>query len=298
MSSLNIKRTVENISSKTTVYTPIIELIVNSIHAINEKGNSESGEIRVYLKRSPQEEIDQSPSFIEGISVKDNGIGFTDENRNSFDTLYSDQKEEIGGKGFGRFTCLKYFESLKVESVFETPKVFMLRKFSMGKAKDIIENETTDLVTNQTTYSQVTLDSLKKNNYLGKNIETIASNLVEKLLPYFITKNYICPRIYLCEADGSKPILLNDYVSDQKGKIRELKLKQNEFTIVKDDLTRTFELRSFKMYSPKNHVSKISLVADKREVTEASLHKYVPEFYEEFYDKRMITQTILMVITL
>ena len=53
---------------------------------------------------------------IESIEIIDNGIGFTDENRESFDTLYSDYKIEQGGKGFGRFTCLKYFDGLHIDS--------------------------------------------------------------------------------------------------------------------------------------------------------------------------------------
>jgi hypothetical protein len=286
MSSVNIKRTIENINSKTTVYTPIIELVVNAIQAIDKKANNDQGLVKILVKRSPQEEIDNSPSIIDGISVWDNGIGFTDENRNSFDTLYSDQKQEIGGKGFGRFTCLKYFEGMKVESVYQDLTVFKLRKFSMGKNHDIIENEVITSVATTDTYSLVTLDALKNNNNLGKKLETIASNLVEKLLPYFITKNYICPRVILSEIDGFNSIVLNDYVSDEQGKIKELTLKQTEFNITKGELNKKFELRAFKIYSPKNHISKISLVADKREVTESSLHSYVPEFHEEFYDKQ------------
>src|SRR5690625_1474923 len=39
MSNVIIKRAVENIRRGTSVYTPIIELVVNSIQAIEEKGN-------------------------------------------------------------------------------------------------------------------------------------------------------------------------------------------------------------------------------------------------------------------
>jgi signal transduction histidine kinase len=117
MSNVNIKRAVENIRSSTTVYTPIVEVIVNAIQAIEDKGNINEGKIRVTLKRSPQVEIDGSLPNIESISVIDNGIGFTDNNRESFDTLYSDHKIKQGGKGFGRFTCLKYFKDLHIDSI-------------------------------------------------------------------------------------------------------------------------------------------------------------------------------------
>ena len=41
----------------------------------------------------------------------------------------------------------------------------------------------------------------------------------------------------------------------------------------------------FKLYTPRNQKSRISLVAHKREVSGSVLHKYIPEFEEEFYEK-------------
>ena len=41
----------------------------------------------------------------------------------------------------------------------------------------------------------------------------------------------------------------------------------------------------FKFYAPRKQKSRISLVAHKREVSGSLLHKYIPEFAEEFYEK-------------
>ena len=38
MSNVNIKRAVENIRANTTVYTPVVEMIVSTIQAIDESG--------------------------------------------------------------------------------------------------------------------------------------------------------------------------------------------------------------------------------------------------------------------
>ena len=46
-----------------------------------------------------------------------------------------------------------------------------------------------------------------------------------------------------------------------------------------------FSVRVFKIYAPKNHSSRISLVAHRREVSGSVLHKYVPEFESEFSEK-------------
>ena len=112
MSKLNIKRAIENIRANTTVYTPVVEMIVNAIQAI-EECNRQDGKVSVRALRSSQTELDGSLPDVTGFLIEDNGVGFTDEHRNSFDTLYTDHRIAEGGKGFGRFTCLKYFEDLQ-----------------------------------------------------------------------------------------------------------------------------------------------------------------------------------------
>ena len=258
MSNVNIKRAVENIKSNTTVYTPIIEIVVNAIQAIEDKENISGGKIKVILKRSPQTEIDGSLPHIESIVVIDNGIGFTDKNRESFDTLYSDYKIKQGGKGFGRFTCLKYFKDLHVDSVYFDSKKYKRRKFSMGKGNDIIVNEiVTDSNTNDSGTS-IRLDFVR-NNSLNKKLPTIARSLVEKLLPYFITKDYTCPEINLTEEDGSSTTVLNDYIRNASAVIQEVEVDENSFCLGQEPNIHDFQIRIFKIYSPKNQVSKISL---------------------------------------
>src|SRR3546814_9892572 len=78
---------------------------------------------------------------VDGFIVKDNGMGFTDNNRNAFDTLYTERKIADGGKGFGRFTCLKYFDRVSVASTFADGDAFRDRTFRMGLDKDIIVDE-------------------------------------------------------------------------------------------------------------------------------------------------------------
>lgn len=89
MSNVNIKRAVENIKTGTTVYTPVVELVVNAIQAI-EEGKPQDGLVKVTIKRSPQMEMDDEDGSIpavDSIFVEDNGIGFNEGNRKAFDTL-------------------------------------------------------------------------------------------------------------------------------------------------------------------------------------------------------------------
>ena len=285
MSNVYIKRAIENIRANTTVYTPVVEIIVNAIQAIDESGRSD-GEVSVRALRSSQSELDDSLPDVTGFEIQDNGIGFTDEHRNSFDTLYTDRRIDEGGKGFGRFTCLKYFEDLHVESVYREGPGFKSRSFSMGKDYDIIVREKVTPSVNKECGTVVSLTGLKKRPTFDKKLSTIARNLVERLLPYFITQDYVCPEITLSESNGSDKLRLNDFVRNEVSAfIRELHVERNDFTLNAREVKEEFLVRIFKLYAPRGLKSRISLVAHKREVSGSVLHRYIPEFEEEFYEK-------------
>lgn len=285
MSNVNIRRAVENIKSGTTIYTPVVEVIVNAIQAIESKIDKK-GEISIVVERSDQYEIDGSLPPVENFEVRDAGVGFTDQNLSSFDTLYSDQKIGEGGKGFGRFICLKYFQDFVVDSVFKDGDAFKRRSFYMGKKNDIVEGETTVPSESKQTGSVVRLLSVKTGKFPDKKISTIARNIVEKILPFFISNDHSCPKIVISEKDRSNPIVLNDFVSNQlSGVIKEILVSPSSFSLSGKASEFRFTVRVFKFYSPKSQKSKISLVAHRREVTDTAIHNYVPEFYDEFYDK-------------
>lgn len=195
LSHINIKRVVENIRANTTVYTPVVEMIVNAIQAIDATARHD-GKIQIRVRRSTQTELDTGLPQVTGFEIIDNGIGFNDTQRNSFDTLYTDLKITEGGKGFGRFTGLKYFNNVYVQSVYRDSDVFKDRCFSMGKKHEIIVAEKVTLSDKQETGTVVTLESLKTGRVFDKKLATIARSLVERLLPYFITHNYICQKLF------------------------------------------------------------------------------------------------------
>ncbi len=285
MSNVNIKRAVENIRANTTVYTPVVEMTVNAIQAIDAASRMQ-GKVSIRAIRSHQIKLDNSLPDVCSFEIQDNGIGFTDENCNSFDTLYTDLKIDEGGKGFGRFTCLKYFEDLHVRSVYCDGSILKLRCFSMGKDNDIIVNEKVEASVQQESGTVVTLSILKKGRFFDKKLSTIARNLFERLLPYFITEDYICPEIVLSEKDGSGMIRLNDFINNELAAvIQEIVVDKKIFKLHATDTEEEFHVRIFKLYAPKNQKSRISLVAHKREVSGNPIHKYIPEFEDEFYDK-------------
>ncbi len=160
-------------------------------------------QVDILVHRSLQQEMEGGQPSVESFTVIDNGIGFNDENRESFDTLYTDQKIAQGGKGFGRFTCLKYFDDLVIESVFAGEDGRKKRSFKMGKRTDIIVDEKIEDCPDGEIGSRVTMKNVKGRGFPDKQIMTVARTLVERLLPYFIDSDCRCPEIRLAEEDGT-----------------------------------------------------------------------------------------------
>lgn len=101
MSKLNILGIVKGIKAQTTYLTPIIEAVCNSIDSIGKRKN---GAIDIVAIRDGQKGFDDNEDFsscdsIIGFDIVDNGVGFTETNRDSFDTYLSGHKYESGGKG-------------------------------------------------------------------------------------------------------------------------------------------------------------------------------------------------------
>jgi len=282
--NVNLQGVVENINLRTNIYTPIVEAIVNSVDAIEESKRTD-GEIIVSLKRDTQGQIqfdDDSLPDVTSVAIIDNGIGFNDENTNSFNMLYSPQKKKAGGKGFGRFMFLKYFDEVKVDSVFETADGYARRMFDFAVGNQMVANQTIERARDSVdTKTTVYLQGIKSSKF-EKKVDTIARKLLERLLIYFINENYSCPKITIKD-EGNKDIILNDLL---KGDYAEIQNVGDEtFNLVKDDNTRTFKIKVFKIFFPENQKSKISLVAHHREVTETPIYTYIPEFEENFYEQ-------------
>lgn len=261
MSNVNIRRAVENIKSGINIYTPLVEVIVNAIQAIDDKA-IDNGRVTVTVNRSGQMSLESTvlPEIV-GFKVVDNGIGFTEKHRTSFDTLYSAQKIDIGGKGFGRFTVLKYYEDLVISSNFIDGDTKLNRSFKMGKKNDIIVNEVITPKEFDYTGTLVELRSIKRSKFTDKKLTTIARTLFEKLLAYFCSNEYTCPEVLLIDGHDGRKIILNDFLKKEgKNSIIELPKFNQEF-VLKDNIAEQhhFQARVFKFYSPKQQKAKLIL---------------------------------------
>jgi hypothetical protein len=137
----SIEGKVNNLPSfKNEALLPLFEAVANSIQAIEENGNLKEGEIYVTIKREAQmnfEGMESENPKIVGFEISDNGIGFNEENYESFLTAETTHKLEKGCKGIGRFFWLKAFERVEIESVYKSGDGRRQRSFTFSKNKGI-----------------------------------------------------------------------------------------------------------------------------------------------------------------
>ena len=125
----NLKGRLRNTSlSRTHGLLPIFEAVINSIQSLEKqypRDLSTKGNINIQIVRKPTQKLKgfNTEEDIQDIIVTDNGVGFTNENIKSFETLDSDYKLDQGCKGIGRLLWLKAFKQVEITSTFEpSPK--------------------------------------------------------------------------------------------------------------------------------------------------------------------------------
>lgn len=251
---------------------PVFEAIVNSIHAI-EDAKIKDGKIVVNIIRSTQASLEldtRSLPEILGFKVSDNGIGFDENNYESFKREYSTYKAERGGLGVGRFMWLKAFSNVKVESVFKENGGFNKRSFWFNiNTKDGIERKSLTKDVSEKKRDTVIQLLGYKDPYKSKcprRSETIANRIVEHCLMYFLQKE--CPTILL--KDNSIEINLNKHfeklVSGNSFK-ESFNVGEFEFKIT---LLKWFEHEEFTYH-------RVSLCANNREVEYFNVNKVFPD---------------------
>lgn len=186
---------------------PLFEAIMNSIHAIEErfgKDGLSKGHIEVYVIR------DEEGNY-SGFKVVDNGIGFTEDNLESFIKMDSQKKVAIGGKGVGRLLWLKVAENVKVRSQFlkdGNPKEISFNFCLENPIKDI---SIVDLE-KQTQIGTIVEINPYRSQYgrvIPKRAATIASRTLAHFISYFV--NISQPKIVF--HDEEKTIDLFDEFS-------------------------------------------------------------------------------------
>lgn len=183
---------------RTKPLLPLFELISNSIHSIEEaidKGIVEPTEGKIVIEclrnGSPETlerlvDIDIYP--IHSFIVSDNGIGLDEENLKAFIEADTDHKIDIGGKGVGRFVCLKAFKELNITSYYKENSGTKAVKFDFKATKEGFHNFSNPKADGKSNGSEIKLNGIKDEfqKALPKELSAIAREIVAHFQLYFI----------------------------------------------------------------------------------------------------------------
>lgn len=253
----------------------LFEVISNSIHAIKEAKNknlvSDNGKISIkifrnlgLLRNQGDDLVDSSP--IVSILVSDNGIGLDEDNFKSFQETDSEHKIQIGGKGVGRFVCLKVFEKMKINSVFNEKNQLKKRDFVFANTPQGFDSYKEEVIQNGIIGTTIELCNIKADysKKMPRSLSDIAKEVVMHFQLYFIQKN--APEIIL-ENEGSNTIINLNTIFN------------NDFKNDVNDKTFTVGEETFTLYLSKSYNNvqshKIHFCAHNRSVIDESLYKRI-----------------------
>ena len=187
MLDVDVKSIVRNLSSEIKFLQPLFESITNSLEA-----NARNISIKVFESEVLDE--DMTPQMV-GFSITDDGDGFTEDNINSFCTLWSDKKIELGCKGSGRFTWLKVFDEITIISEIKEANTIVTIPFTINFSKNDVKREKplSPIAVNKTTiiFKHVTnkyYSAKQGGGGIDKRVEADSSQIKNAVMDYlFIT---------------------------------------------------------------------------------------------------------------
>src|SRR5688500_14800112 len=214
---------------------PLYEAVINSIEAIQDASHNDGRiEIRILRDQNLLTEVEPTAGDVIGFVVRDNGIGFNEENYAAFETSDTTYKAQRGGKGVGRFLWLVAFDRVEVISHFKTGGSMKLRRFEFVPEdegiKGMIELESSEM--SARTEVQLLGFQSKYQKQCPKRLETIATHLIENCLEYFIRPD--CPEIFLRDVDG-EVLNLNerfDYEMVEKSLRERVTVGDQQFSVL------------------------------------------------------------------
>lgn len=263
---------------------PVYEAVVNSIEAIEELNKITPKPLSNYhinvevireeqlglaLKTGPHPEGE-----IWGFKITDNGVGFTDENWNSFNTLDSLLKAEKGCRGIGRLMWLKAFNTATIDSNYYQDGKVKNRLFSFSVDKEVLE-QAPRIVDEMPISTTVSLEGFKQQFAVAshKTLDKIAAGLLEHCLWYFIRSEDV-PKIRVVDNDN----IIN---------LSELFVDHMDASTLKESviiMEQHFEITHVKIRIARNKLHTLGYCASGRLVKEENLIGKIPGLYREISD--------------
>lgn len=197
---------------KTAVLYSVYEAVSNSIHAISDRFGEDlaakNGRVDVDITLAEDGDIDS-------ISITDNGIGFTPENIQSFETSDSRFKYQRGGKGVGRFIWIKMFETIKVDSIYESGRSAQRVRFLfVPEHQNSIQRLKKEQAPNKEPGTTIVLSDLRSSQRGRIRPTSYLKDLALHFFPQFITRTLPAVRITY----GGDTYSLNEYIAEHVDK--------------------------------------------------------------------------------
>jgi len=249
---------------------------MNSFQAVRDaKRTSSNGFIRIAIERE-NTLIDEDQSPIRNFTIVDNGIGLNDDNFDSFNTAFSDHKLSRGGKGLGRFTWLKAFDNVGIDSVFrEDGEEAQLRSFTFDEGYELEKEGLPRPSPGKATGTSVALIGFKEpyRSACPRTTDQVIQKLVEHFLLIFLEAD--CPRVTVIDHG------LTHSVNDVFEKEFRTTAAVHEFAIK----GISFTLHGFRLTTPKLSRHKLVYSANQRGVVSDKLEEHIPNLNARLIDK-------------
>jgi len=264
---------------------PVFEAVMNAFQSIQERPGE--GSIIINVVEANSLKLDGTAERIQRFVVYDNGVGFTDENMDSFNTAFSEYKFMRGGKGLGRFLWLKAFGSVEIDSVFDAGDDGLLRRrFTFDTAYDP-DNVKDEPAEGAPIGTAITLEAFQEpfKSEVPLDLELIALRMCEHFILLLMQPN--CPKIEL--RSGKERVSVNAVFESGFRK----SATRSTFTIRDHD----FEVHGFRLKVPRSFRHRLIYCADERAVLSENLDDHIPNLSGRMVDEAGESFVYLAVVT-
>ena len=271
---------------KSHALLPLLEAIVNGIQAIDARqvSSDEPGRIDIRVHRDAQAELDFGPAGpgrvpmkpIVGFTVADDGVGFTEQNMSSFETLDSDFKADLGCRGVGRLLWLKAFDKVSVRSAYEDDTGKLRgRQFNFSIEREVEHGGNAEGFARPGTVVSLTNFKEQFQQHSPKGVDAIAREVFEHCIWYFLRPGGAPVMIVADEDDSVSLADLMDEFVDSAMSSSSIEVKGQKFDML------NLRLRT----SARNSVPRLYWCAASRVVIEENLSGKVPGLHGKLKDE-------------